>query len=246
VYSGCQALAASNAAKAGIRFLTFETVRDHLDQLSRAQKDPHIGRKPWINVVSGLSAGVAESILVVTPGESLKTKMIHDASHGGHRFVGRSLVGTAGIVIREEGIRGLWSGCLPVLLKQGTNSAVRFTTFAMLQEQVAARWPGAEGGLGSSLLLGAISGVVTVYASMPFDNLKTRMQASNGQYRGVVDCAVQTLKAEGALSFWKGTSPRLVRLIVRCTFPRTANHFTNQSSSPVVSHSQCTAKLLLR
>lgn len=245
MYSGCQALAASNAAKAGIRFLTFETTRDTLDRLSPTPKDPNIGRAPLINILSGLSAGVVESILVVTPGESLKTKMIHDACHGGHRFAGQGLAGTAGIVMREEGIRGLWSGCLPVLFKQGTNSAVRFTTFAMLQEQVAARWPGSENGLGSSLLLGAISGVVTVYASMPFDNLKTRMQASSGQYRGITDCAMQTLKSEGALSFWKGTSPRLVRLIVRHISSRKSSISTNQSSSPVASHLLCTAKLLL-
>ncbi|KAK1673221.1 mitochondrial carrier protein [Colletotrichum godetiae] len=119
------------------------------------------------------------------------------------------------IVAGEEGIRGLWSGLTPVLCKQGTNSAVRFTTFAMLQERVAARWPQLEGGVGSTLVLGGISGVFTVYASMPFDNIKTRMQSVqsvDARYTGMMDCAARIWKSDGVTAFWRGTSPRLVRL----------------------------------
>ncbi|KAL0936833.1 mitochondrial tricarboxylate transporter [Colletotrichum truncatum] len=212
VYSGVQALAASNAAKSGIRFLAFETTRARLDDLTNT--DPKAGRprKAWVNVVSGLSAGVAESIAVVTPGEAIKTKMIHDASSSGGRFANRGLVGAVGVLVREEGVRGLWSGLTPVLCKQGTNSAVRFTTFAMLQERVAAWWPSLDGSVGSTLILGGISGVFTVYASMPFDNIKTRMQAVDAKYKSMLDCAAHLVRNDGVLAFWRGTSPRLVRL----------------------------------
>lgn len=50
---------------------------------------------------------------------------------------------------------------------------------------------------------------------MPFDNLKTRLQGGNaGHYNGMIDCAVQTMREEGVRAFWRGTSPRLVRLTV--------------------------------
>jgi solute carrier family 25 (mitochondrial citrate transporter), member 1 len=53
------------------------------------------------------------------------------------------------------------------------------------------------------------------YASMPFDNVKTRMQSGcRGRYRGMIDCAVSTLREDGIRAFWHGTSPRLVRLTV--------------------------------
>ncbi|OLN87657.1 putative mitochondrial carrier C19G12.05-like protein 1 [Colletotrichum chlorophyti] len=195
VYSGVQALAASNAAKSGIRFLAFETVRARLD--AAAGTEAGRPRAAWINVVSGLSAGVAESILVVTPGEAVKTKMIHDASATGARFGNRGLMGAVGVLVREEGVRGLWSGLVPVLCKQGTNSAVRFTTFAMLQERVASWWPSLDGSVGSTLVLGGISGVFT---------------SVDASYKGMLDCAAQTLRGDGVLAFWRGTSPRLVRL----------------------------------
>jgi solute carrier family 25 citrate transporter 1 len=161
VYAGCTALATSNAAKSGIRFLAFETTRTRLDEVAgTALGKP---RAAWVNVVSGLSAGVAESILVVTPGEAVKTKMIHAASKAdGGPYANRGPIGAAGVLLRREGVRGLWSGLLPVLCKQGTNSAVRFTTFAMLKERVAGWWPQLDGGIGTTLVLGGISGVFTV------------------------------------------------------------------------------------
>lgn len=113
-------------------------------------------------MVSGASAGVAESVLVVTPGEAVKTKMIHDAGIGAGRFANRGLFSVVGTLVREEGVRALWKGLSPIVCKQGTNSAVRFTTFSMMQERVANWWPSLDKGLASTLVLGGISGVFTV------------------------------------------------------------------------------------
>jgi solute carrier family 25 citrate transporter 1 len=114
-----------------------------------------------LNVAAGLFAGVAESILVVTPGEALKTRMIQEATSGS----GTKRLGTFGItgkVIQTEGIGALWKGLGPVMAKQGTNSAVRFATFESLKERVAKRWPGRENSVAVALGLGALSGIVTV------------------------------------------------------------------------------------
>jgi solute carrier family 25 citrate transporter 1 len=159
-YSGCGALAVSNALKSGIRFFSFEASRDYLDKAFATRQGK---RSPLVNVLAGMTAGVAESVLVVTPGEALKTRMIEDAaSKGSKRFLGKGVGSVAMLVIREEGIRTLWKGVLPVLSKQATNSAVRFTTFGMMQEQVARRRPSLESHVGTTLVIGALSGILTV------------------------------------------------------------------------------------
>ncbi|KAH7323046.1 mitochondrial carrier protein [Stachybotrys elegans] len=135
--------------------------------------------------------------------------MIHTASATGKS---PSFTGAVSTLVRQEGVRGLWSGLTPVLCKQGTNSAVRFTTFAVLQERVASWWPSSKQGILSTLVIGGISGVFTVYASMPFDNIKTRMQGVDARYKGMLDCTAQIFRNDGILAFWRGTSPRLVRL----------------------------------
>ena len=50
---------------------------------------------------------------------------------------------------------------------------------------------------------------------MPFDNIKTKMQGVDSQYKGMVDCAKHILVKDGVGAFWRGTSPRLIRLMVR-------------------------------
>lgn len=110
-------------------------------------------------MISGLSAGVAESIAVVTPGECLKTRMIQDVARGGKRV---GMFTAISDVVRSEGVFALWKGLGPVLCKQGTNSAVRFACFASLKEQVGKRWPGKEKMVPVTLGIGGVSGIATV------------------------------------------------------------------------------------
>ena len=50
---------------------------------------------------------------------------------------------------------------------------------------------------------------------MPFDNIKTRLQsASTGNDKGMITYAGRMLREEGLRVFWRGTTPRLVRLMV--------------------------------
>lgn len=157
-YAGCSTLVVSNAIKASVRFLSFSAAQSYFGKHLRSVGVGSTG----VNVVAGLSAGVAESILVVTPGECVKTRMIQQA---GNRTGIERLTPITALrdMIRHEGILAPWKGMGPVLLKQGTNSAVRFSTFESLKKEVATRWPGQEQSVAMNLLLGGISGVVTVY-----------------------------------------------------------------------------------
>jgi len=155
VYAGCQTLATSNAIKSGVRFFSFETSKRYLTRVSSSTNTTAI------NVVSGLCAGVTESVLVVTPGESLKTRVIHDASSGGN-LGKQSLPRIISEVVKREGVLSLWKGCTPVLCKQATNSAVRFATFNAIRDRLRVAWPDKMGGTTATLVAGAGSGVLTV------------------------------------------------------------------------------------
>jgi hypothetical protein len=57
--------------------------------------------------------------------------------------------------------------------------------------------------------------ITSRYASMPFDNIKTRMQSVGSRHPSMLSCATNILRTDGVSAFWRGTSPRLVRLTVR-------------------------------
>ncbi|KAL4908658.1 hypothetical protein BDW74DRAFT_188556 [Aspergillus multicolor] len=204
MYTGAGAFCISNAAKSGVRFFAFDSARQLMPTDSSGRPSA-LG-----NMAAGMIAGAAESIAVVTPGETLKTKIIDDQA-GARRY--RSATHAIRFVLSTEGVSGLYRGVIPVTLKQSANAMVRFTSYNFLLGHLR------DGmGLGSSatVLAGALAGVVTVYATMPFDTLKTRLQAIDGsaRYKGTLDCLRSVVLEEGVAVLWRGTTPRLARLSI--------------------------------
>ncbi|KAL6907347.1 mitochondrial carrier domain-containing protein [Trichoderma evansii] len=160
------------------------------------------------NIMAGLCAGVAESVVVLTPGENIKTRLIDDAAGPG-RY--RSSVHVVRSMLTDEGPRSFFRGVWPVTLKQSSNAMVRFTSYNLLSSTLSP-YIGAT----TSLVAGSLAGVITVYCTMPFDNVKTQMQSITGRnmYKGSLDCARQLVQRGGLGLLWKGTTPRLVRLSV--------------------------------
>ena len=65
-------------------------------------------------------------------------------------------------------------------------------------------------------LCGAGAGIITVYTTMPFDVIKTRMQSIEAPtlYRSSLDCLQKVVLLEGVPSLWGGSVARLSRLMV--------------------------------
>ncbi|KAI8084493.1 mitochondrial carrier domain-containing protein [Halteromyces radiatus] len=207
IYTGVSALAIGNAAKAGVRFLTYDQIANQL-----RDKD---GKLSGIrSVLAGLGAGMTEAALVVTPSETIKTKLIHDRNNVTPKYHG--LIHGTSTIIKEEGMSGIYRGLGPVMARQGANSAVRFSSYSYFKSSFQ-KWRGDESTLPSSytFVAGALAGIVTVYSTMPLDVVKTRMQGLDARllYKHSLDCLVKVVKANGVFSLWKGTTPRLTRLI---------------------------------
>lgn len=68
---------------------------------------------------------------------------------------------------------------------------------------------------GKVALYGGIAGEALWLASYPFDVVKSKLQSdgfgAQMRYRGAVDCALQTWRAEGLAGFWRGIGPTLLR-----------------------------------
>jgi solute carrier family 25 citrate transporter 1 len=81
IYRGLSALITGTAAKAAIRFFSFEEFKKIL-----ADDQGHLSSSK--RLLAGLGAGVSEGILVVTPTETIKTKLIQDQNRAQPQYKG--------------------------------------------------------------------------------------------------------------------------------------------------------------
>jgi len=115
-----------------------------------------------------------------------RTKLIDDAKRSNPQY--RGLIHGTVSIVKQEGIFGIYRGLFPVvcqfslyffawvhlhlskMMRQGANSAVRFTTYATLKQfvQGTAR-PGQQLPSAITFGIGGIAGLVTVYTTMPLE-----------------------------------------------------------------------------
>lgn len=214
VYVGCPAFIVGNTAKAGVRFLGFDTIKNLL-------RDPKTGELSGPRgVIAGLGAGLLESVVAVTPFEAIKTALIDDKQSATPKYHnnGKGMLRNYTALVREQGLSGLYRGVLPVSMRQAANQAVRLGCYNKIKVMVqdytnAPKDKPLSSGL--TFVVGAFSGIVTVYTTMPIDTVKTRMQSLDSKrYSSTINCFTTIFKEEGLKAFWKGATPRLGRLFL--------------------------------
>jgi solute carrier family 25 (mitochondrial citrate transporter), member 1 len=118
-YRGYTALLLFSMPKNSVRFAGFEF----------AQKNLLTDKKNKMHTFGcGLFAGCSEAVAVVTPQETLKTKLIHDRLSATPQY--KNIFSGIYIIASETGMKGLYMGLAPTVLKQSTNQGVRFVVFA--------------------------------------------------------------------------------------------------------------------
>ncbi|CAA0831199.1 Mitochondrial uncoupling protein 5 [Striga hermonthica] len=117
---------------------------------------------------------------------------------------------------RKEGIGSLWRGSSLTVNRAMVVTAAQLASYDQFKEVILGRDLMADG-LGTHVAASFAAGFVASVASNPVDVIKTRvmnMRVEEGApppYRGAVDCAVKTIRAEGPLALYKGFIPTISR-----------------------------------
>ncbi|WLF79722.1 CtIP- endonuclease [Lodderomyces elongisporus] len=211
LYVGCPAFVVGNTVKASVRFLGFDAIKNML-----ADKDGKLSGPR--GVIAGLGAGLLESVVAVTPFEAIKTGLIDDKQRPNPKYQNGLVSGTVKLC-KDMGFRGIYAGVVPVSLRQAANQAVRLGSYNAIKtaiQQATGTPPNQPLSSAATFAVGAFAGIITVYSTMPIDTVKTRMQAlgSEKEYTSTLNCFAKIFKNEGILTFWKGATPRLGRLVL--------------------------------
>jgi solute carrier family 25 citrate transporter 1 len=170
---------------------------------------------------AGFGAGVLEAVVVVTPFEVVKIRLQQQRGVGRELLKYKGPVHCAATIVREEGIRGLWAGVAPTILRNGTNQAVMFSVKNGIDQYLWKKYEGDGVTLlpWQSMVSGFLAGFAGPVATGPFDVIKTRLMAQTRgvgdgevKYRGLVHALTRIYAEEGLMALWKGLLPRLMRI----------------------------------
>ncbi|KAJ5149453.1 hypothetical protein N7448_001031 [Penicillium atrosanguineum] len=180
----------------------------------------------WIAPVCGAFAGVASGI-VTCPLDVIKTKLQAQggfsrraAQSGETKALYRGMLGTGKVIIREDGLRGLYQGLGPMLMGYLPTWAVYLAIYDKSREyfyEETGSWWLSRGY--ASVTAGACSTIVT----NPIWVIKTRLMSQSlkqnnegarapWQYSGTLDAARKMYRIEGFRSFYSGLTPALLGL----------------------------------
>ncbi|KAF1812671.1 succinate/fumarate mitochondrial transporter-like protein [Eremomyces bilateralis CBS 781.70] len=213
LYKGLGAVLTGIVPKMAIRFTSYEKYKQFLADENGVVS----GRATFL---AGLSAGVTEAVAVVTPMEVIKIRL--QAQH--HSMADpldvpkyRNAAHALYTVVREEGFGALYRGVSLTALRQGSNQAVNFTAYTYFRRWLQ-EWQGTTD-LPSyqTMFIGLVSGAMGPLSNAPIDTIKTRLQKTPAKpgdtaMGRIVNISSDMWKQEGTRSFYKGITPRVMRV----------------------------------
>lgn len=115
-------------------------------------------------------------------------------------------------IARDEGVRGLWKGCMPNITRNAIVNCAELVTYDLIKE-VILKYDIMTDNLPCHFTAAFSAGFCTTIVASPVDVVKTRyMNSHPGQYNSAINCALNMLRHEGPTAFYKGFMPSFLRL----------------------------------
>ncbi|XP_058645208.1 mitochondrial uncoupling protein 3 isoform X1 [Onychostoma macrolepis] len=193
------------------------------------------------NIVTRLMAGCTTGAMAVAfaqPTDVVKVRFQAQVrqSDGLKRYNGT--MDAYRTIARDEGVRGLWKGCMPNITRNAIVNCAELVTYDIIKELILKHdlmtgmkptnpmfllWlfvcscclthmPSLDN-LPCHFTAAFGAGFCTTIVASPVDVVKTRfMNSTAGQYSSALNCALAMLTKEGPTAFYKGFVPSFLRL----------------------------------
>ncbi|XP_050209355.1 mitochondrial uncoupling protein 5-like [Mercurialis annua] len=201
-----------------LRQTLYSTTRMGLyDILKQKWTDQDSGTMPLVRkIVAGLiSGGVGAAV-----GNPADVAMVRMQADGRlpvdqHRNY-KSVVDALTQMSKQEGIASLWRGSGLTVNRAMIVTASQLASYDQIKEMILEKGVMSDG-IGTHVTASFAAGFVASVASNPIDVIKTRVMnmrveaGAEPPYKGAFDCAMKTVRAEGAMALYKGFIPTISR-----------------------------------
>lgn len=169
-------------------------------------KNLSAGQKAVASIVAG---GIGS--FVGTPADLCLVRMQADATlpveeRRNYTGVGNALTR----IVAEEGITGLWAGAVPTITRAISLNVAMMVSYETVKEKLAEMTGKPQNDTGVLMQASMVSAVCTAVGSLPFDNIKTKMQKQKPNaegvmpYKNMADCFTKSVAREGVTGLWAG------------------------------------------
>ncbi|KAL7104314.1 hypothetical protein ACP275_08G236200 [Erythranthe tilingii] len=201
-----------------LRQTLYSTTRMGLYEVLKTKwTDPETKTMP---LTSKIGAGLVAGGIGAAVGNPADVAMVRMQADGrlpaSQRRNYKSVVDAITQMSRSEGIASLWRGSSLTVNRAMLVTASQLASYDQFKELILEKRL-MNDGLGTHVTASFAAGFVASVASNPVDVIKTRvmnMRVEEGAappYKGAVDCAMKTIRAEGPMALYKGFIPTISR-----------------------------------
>lgn len=221
-YKGLDSALLRQVLYTSTRLGLFYTFTDNYKKKNK--KNPPI----HVNIALSLTAGAIGS-LCGNPADLALIRMqtdisLPEAEKRNYKNVADALIRT----VREEGLFTLWRGSTPTVVRA---MAMNFSLLVPFEETKKLLKNLINNEKMRSIAASMVAGACASFLSLPFDNIKTKLQKmkanSQGElpYKGVTDCLLKSVRNEGAARLWVGLSTYYFRVAPHAIVSLVCNDF---------------------
>ncbi|KAJ3074412.1 hypothetical protein HDU98_011289 [Podochytrium sp. JEL0797] len=170
---------------------------------------PHVSDSQTLAILTGMSAGLTESVVVVSP-ELIKIRLQDKRNVGLYKSTGDCVQK----IWAAEGFSGFWRGIEATALRHVLWNAGYFGCIQYVRS-VLPKAESKEAKMLNNMAAGTIGGTVGTILNTPFDVVKSRVQgqiAAPFKYNWAVPAVVTIVREEGFTALYKGFVPKVLRL----------------------------------
>ncbi|GAQ78614.1 Mitochondrial carrier protein [Klebsormidium nitens] len=195
LYRGVTIAVLGTLPNAFMYFTTYELAKRQLEKKNLPSDLVHIG---------SASLGTFAASIVRVPFDTMK--------HRVQAYMHQNLFDAVRTVVAQEGIRGLYAGFWPTLMRDIPEIAIQFSIYEKMRGILESRREVKKLATHEHLLLGGLAGACAATCTAPLDLVKTRQQCGMGlSIRGAM---MSIVDENGVLGLFAGLPPRAIHVTV--------------------------------
>jgi solute carrier family 25, member 38 len=211
LWSGVSASCIRTTCGAGLYFLVLDKMQKEMKQWTQKEGNNLTQFEKGMMTFSVGALSRASIATLLNPITVVKTRLEYGGGPEYKRSVGKMLVD----ISRKEGMRGLFSGLAPTIMRDAPFSGLNLLLFMKAREFTAtlAEKQNREVSAYDTVLCGAFAGGFATFLTQPPDVLRTRLQIQRNLDRNIKPTVTfRTILAErGIRGLYVGAVPRIAR-----------------------------------